>query len=109
MAEQDEWPPPRARVRASLYRAEGHLVRGEWLPAARALTDALPYAGRKERALVLGLRHLAVAGLRRKDGDGVRARRQLDRARLRLAPFVGEYVDVDVASLLWLVSREIES
>ncbi|MER3409097.1 MAG: hypothetical protein C4306_03120 [Thermoleophilia bacterium] len=95
-------------VRASLYRAEGHLVRGEWLPAARALSDALPHAEQKERVLLLGLRHLAVAGFRREDGDRVRARRQLDRARRRLAPFVGEDVGVDVGSLLWLVSRGIE-
>ncbi len=106
---EDDWPPPEARVRAALYRAEGHLGRGEWLPAARALSDAVPYATRAQRELLLGLRHLAAAGYRGAEGDRDRARRQLERARRRLGPFVGEDVDVDVASLLVLVGREVES
>jgi len=109
MADQaDDWPPPEARVRSALYRVEGHLARGEWLPAARALSEALDDASLEQRELVLGLRHLAAAGYRGAEGDRERARRQLERARRRLAPFVGEDVDVDVAALLVLVSREVE-
>lgn len=110
MADQaDDWPPPRARVRSALYRVEGHLGRGEWLAAARALSEALQYASGEQRELVLGLRHLAAAGYRTGHGDLARARRQLARAQRRLAPFVGEDVGIDVASLLVLVSREVES
>lgn len=110
MADQgDDWPPPEARIRAALYRAEGHLCRGEWLAAARAVEDGLEDARGERRRLLLGLRHLAAAGYRQEDGDRLRARRQLERARRRLAPFLGEEVDVDVAALLSLVSAEVES
>ena len=50
-----------------------------------------------------GLHHLGAAGYRAQTGDPRRARRQLERARRRLAPFP------DVAPLIDLVARDIES
>lgn len=76
---------------------EGHLLRHEYGQAARALADA---AGLGEDELVAGLRHLAAAGWRSQSGEPERARRQLDYARRRLAPFLPDAREVDVARLL---------
>jgi len=101
--ELEEWPPPEARVRSALWRAEGHLERREYFAASSTLTDALPVASAAERPLLLGLRHLSTAGYRIQDGDRVRARRQLAHARRRLSAFP------DTAALVDLVAAEVES
>jgi hypothetical protein len=73
----DEWPPPEARRRAAIWRAEGHLERQEYYAAAEALTGLQDEEAR-------GLHHLAAAGFRAEAGDAERARRQLAHARRRL-------------------------
>ena len=62
---EDEWPPPGARYRSALWRAE--------------------------------------------DDDRERARKQLEHARRRLAPYLPEQEEVDLAALFELVRREVES
>jgi hypothetical protein len=94
---EEEWPPPQARLQGILWRAEGHLFRGEYGQAAAALDEA---AGLGEHELVAGLRHLAAAGWRARNGEPERARRQLAHARRRLAPFLPESHDVEVARLV---------
>ena len=106
MGHEDDWPPPDARYRSALWRAEGHLERGEWAHAANTLDDVI---GVGDDELVRGLRHLAAAGYRARGGDRVRARRQLEHARSRLAPYLPEHEEVDVEALLELVRREVES
>jgi hypothetical protein len=93
----DEWPPPEARLQGVLWRAEGHLLRGEYAQAASALTEA---AGLGEDEFVAALRHLAAAGWRLQNDEPERARRQLAYARRRLARFLPEWRDVEVAGLL---------
>jgi hypothetical protein len=105
MEPEEEWPPPQARARAGLWRAEGHLERGEYAQAARALDDVLPDAA--EPQLVLGLRHLAAAGWRAQEGEHERARRQLDHAQRRLAPFLDGHDELDVATLVARVASEV--
>jgi len=73
----DEWPPPKARRQAAVWRAEGHIERHEFAAAADALV------GLRDRE-ARGLHHLAAAGYRTQRGELERARRQLERARLRL-------------------------
>jgi hypothetical protein len=80
--EDVEWPPPGARVRSTLWRAEGHLERGEYAQAAQALEQVFGLGG--DRVLVRGLYHLAAAGWRQQHGETERARRQLSHARSRL-------------------------
>jgi hypothetical protein len=103
---EDEWPPPDARYRSALWRAEGHLERGEWDQAAAALDDVL---GVGDDELVRGMRHLAAAGYRARDGDEIRARQQLEHARRRLEPYLPEQEEVDLESLVEVVRRVIES
>jgi hypothetical protein len=95
--EEAEWPPPDARLQGILWRAEGHLSRGEYSQASRALDEG---SGLGEDELVAGLRHLAAAGWRVQNGEPERARRQLAHARRRLAPFLPETREVEVAALL---------
>jgi hypothetical protein len=102
----DEWPPPDARYRSALWRAEGHLERGEWAQAAVTLDDVL---GLGDDELVRGLRHLAAAGYRAQDGDRERARKQMVHARRRLGPYLPEQEEVDLAALVELVRRQVES
>jgi hypothetical protein len=78
----DEWPPAAARLRSIRWRAEGHLERREFVAASAALREGF---GLGEDELLRGLYHLAAAGYRAQTGDAVRARRQLERARRRLA------------------------
>src|SRR5438132_1703356 len=73
----EEWPPPEARRRAAIWRAEGHLARQEYYAAAEALAGFHDEEAR-------GLHHLAAAGFRAECGDLGRARRQLAYARRRL-------------------------
>ncbi len=103
---EDEWPPPEARYRSALWRAEGHIERGEWGRAADALEDVL---GLGDDQLVRGLLHLVAAGYRSQDGDRERARKQLEHARRRLGPYLPEHEQVEVASLIELVREKVES
>jgi hypothetical protein len=89
---EEEWPPPDARRRGAIWRAEGHLEREEYAAAAHALEG---FSDDRAR----GLRHLAAAGYRAQAGDVVRARRQLVRAHRLL----GDH------ALLAGVERVIES
>jgi hypothetical protein len=92
-----DWPPPEARLTAILWRVEGHLERGEFVAAASAVDEG---RGLGEDELLAGLRHLAAAGYRSQIGEPDRARRQLEHARRRLAPFLPEYRGVDLAALV---------
>jgi len=78
----DEWPPPEARLRSIVWRAEGHLERREYAQAAQTLADGFGLGGDEE--LLRGLHHLAAAGWKHQEGDSPRARRQLEHARRRL-------------------------
>lgn len=106
MDEDLDWPPPDNRLRAALWRAEGHLQRGEYAAAANALEEAF---GLGEDAFARGLYHLSAAGYKRADGDRARAERQLAHARRRLAPFLPEHAEVDAAAVLDLVERDVRS
>ena len=59
--------------------------------------------------LVRGLLHLVAAGYRSEDGDRERAARQLEHARRRLAPYLPEHEEVDLAALIELVREKVES
>jgi hypothetical protein len=98
----DEWPPRENRVQAALWEAERCLERREYLRATDALARVFGLAGEREQ-LVRGLHHLAAAGYRGQTEDARGARRQLDHARRRLAPFP------DAAPLIELVGRDVES
>jgi hypothetical protein len=80
----EDWPPPEARLRSILWRAEGHLDRREFVAAAGALAEGF---GLGDDELLHGLHHLAAAGYRAQTGEQGRARRQLAHARRRLAAF----------------------
>jgi hypothetical protein len=95
--DEEEWPPPEARLQGILWDVEGRLFRGEYGQASRALDEA---AGLGDDELVAGLRHLAAAGWRVQNGEPERGRRQLEHARRRLAPFLPEAREVEVASLI---------
>jgi hypothetical protein len=103
---EDDWPPPEGRYRAALWRVEGHLDRGEWVHAALTLDDVL---GLGDDELVHGLRHLAAAGYRAGDGHTERARKQMEHARRRLEPYLPEQEEVDLAALIEVVQRAVES
>lgn len=107
MEDELDWPPPEARVRAAIWRAEGHLERGEYSAAANALAEVFELARPEEREFLRGLHHLAAAGY--KAGDERRARRQLAHARRRLALFQPTHRELDVAALLDLVERDLGS
>ena len=98
----EDWPPPEARAQAAIWEAERSLERCEYLAATSRLADVLGLGGEQEE-LVRGLHHLGAAGYRARAGEPIRARRQLERARRRLAPFP------DAAPLIDLVARDIES
>ena len=98
----DDWPPREARVQAALWDAERSLERREYLVVTSRLADVFGLAGDQEE-LVRGLHHLGAAGYRAQIGESERARRQLDKARRRLAPFP------EIAPLLDLVARDIDS
>ena len=89
-------------MQAALWEGERLLERRAYLAASSALADAFAIAGEREE-LVKGLHHLAAAGYRAQTGEGDRARRQLERARLRLAAFP------EAAPLVALVESDIES
>ena len=88
---------PRLGCRASSGAPRATSSAAEYGQASRALDEA---AGLGEDELVAGLRHLAAAGWRARNGEPERARRQLAHARRRLAPFLPEAREVEVARLL---------
>ena len=98
----DDWPPRENRVQAALWDAERSLERREYLAATSRLAPVFGLADEREQ-LVRGLHHLGAAGYRATTGDALRARRQLERARRRLASFP------DAAPLVERVARDIES
>lgn len=104
--DEEESPPPGARLTSALWRAEGHLERREFVAAARALGEV---SGLGEDDLVAALRHLAAAGYRAQTGQPVRARRQLDHARRRLAPLAPRQHDVALQPLLDAVTEVVHS
>lgn len=103
---EEEWPPPEARLASALWRAEGHFERREFFAAARTLDEA---RGLGEDSFVAALRHLAAAGYRAQCGEQARARRQLEHARRRLAPFLPETREIELGSLLDAVAVIVES
>jgi hypothetical protein len=98
----DEWPPPAARLRSAIWRAEGHIERGEYFAATDALADVFDIAGRRAE-YVRGLHHLAAAGYKHVHGNPDSARPQLGHARRRLSPFSR------AAKLIALVESQIGS
>ena len=98
----DEWPPRENRVRAALWDAEASIERREYLYATSRLASVFGLADTQEE-LVRGLHHLAAAGYRAQTGEPLRASRQLECARRRLAPFPA------AAPLIEAVARDIES
>ena len=74
-------------MQAIRWRADAHLERGEYVAAARTLTEAFELVGSGDDEVFRGLHHLAAAGYRHQTGEAQRAERQLARARRRLAPF----------------------
>jgi hypothetical protein len=106
VAEEEEWPPPEAHLTSALWRAEAHLERREFFAAARALEQA---RGLGEDEFVAALRHLAAAGYRAQTGEPERARRQLQHARRRLAPFLPETREIELQPLLAAVAVVVES
>ena len=107
MSEED-WVPAKARTRAALWGAERHLGSREYVAAADVLDDAFAYGDRDAVAVARGMRQLAAAGYRHREGDEVRARRHLGRAHARLSPFLPVYEEVDLERLLDVVAQALE-
>jgi len=105
----EDWPPPAARARASLWAAERHLRAGEYAAAGDSLGNAISCGSPGTVAVGRGLRQLAAAGYRMQAGDPFRAARLLGRARTQLAPFLPCYEEVDLDVLLDLVTASLES
>ena len=99
---EDDWPPPAARLRSAIWRAEGHIERGEYFAATDALADVFDLAG-ADAEYVHGLHHLAAAGYKHVHGNSDSARRQLAHARRRLSAFP------EAAELIDLVESRIGS
>jgi hypothetical protein len=104
--DDEEWPPRPARVRAALWQGEGHLLRREWAHGAKTLAEAVPIADDPD--VFRGLRLLCAAGYQAREGEVERARAQIARARERLAPFLPEYEDVDLAAIVAAVTEAVE-
>jgi predicted metal-dependent hydrolase len=102
LGRDDDWPPPAARLRSAVWRAEGHIERGEYFAATDALADVFDLA-RTRAEYVRGLHHLAAAGYKHRHGNPSSARRQLAHARRRLSAFP------EAAELIALVESEIGS
>jgi hypothetical protein len=98
----EDWPPPAARLRSAVWRAEGHIERGEYFAATDALADVFDVGG-TDTEYVRGLHHLAAGGYKHLHGDHSSARRQLAHARRRLSAFP------QAAELIALVERQIGS
>src|SRR5919198_5909171 len=95
----EEWPPPAARARSALWRAQEHLERAEYFHAVLTLEEVF---AREKNELARGLYHLAAAGYRHERGDADGAANQVAHARRRLEPFLGE---AEISALLHLVAR----
>jgi hypothetical protein len=102
MSEEDDWPPPEARVRAAIWQAEEHFERREYFAASSALA-AVFWIASEDEELVRGLHHLAAAGYRHQTSENARAHRQLGHARRRLAAYP------DVFPLVRLVEQDVRS
>jgi hypothetical protein len=102
LVRDDDWPPPAARLLSAIWRAEGHIERGEYFAATDALADVFEIAGTRAE-YVRGLHHLAAAGYKHLDGNPASARRQLAHARRRLSAFP------EAAELVALVESQIGS
>jgi hypothetical protein len=102
VAVDDDWPPPAARLRSAIWRAEGHIERGEYFAATDALADVFDIGGR-DAEYVRGLHHLAAAGYKHVHGNHDSASRQLAHARRQLSPFP------KAADLIALVESQIGS
>jgi hypothetical protein len=105
---EEVWPPPRASARAALWAAERHLLASEYAAAGDSLGNAFAYGSPATVAVSRGLRQLAAAGYRYQSGDTVRATRNLEHARGRLAPFEPCYDEVDITVLLEVVTASLE-
>jgi hypothetical protein len=105
----DDWPPPEARARAALWEGERRLLRAEYAAAGAALDDGVEHGRGSTATVARAMRRLAAAGYRQGSGDGERARRQLERAREELQPFLPVYEEVDLASLLRVVAAALET
>jgi hypothetical protein len=46
----EEWPPPKARLRSILWRAEEHLERREFVAASRTLAEGFGLGGGRRRS-----------------------------------------------------------
>jgi len=102
LGRDEDWPPPAARLRSAVWRAEGHIERGEYFAATDALADVFDLAGTRAEC-VRGLHHLAAAGYKHRHGNPSSARRQLAHARRRLSAFP------EAAELIALAESEIGS
>jgi hypothetical protein len=89
-------------MRSAVWRAEGHIERGEYFAATDALADVFDLAGPRAE-YVRGLHHLAAAGYKHVHGNADSARRQLAHARRRLSAFP------KAAELIALVESRIGS
>ena len=78
-----------------MQRGTRHLRKSEFFVAYEAFGFALDVAEDYDLEFIRGLRHLAAAGYKRQRGDERGARRQLDHAKRRLAPFRHSQCDVD--------------
>ena len=105
--DEEEWPPREARVRAALWAAEGHLLRGEWAQADRVLAPIARLAD--EPDLVRGLRRLAAAGYKAAEADRPRAQRNLVAARGLLEPLLVDCTEIDLATLIESVGSVVAS
>ncbi len=106
---EEEWPPPEARARAALWEGERRLLAGEYVAAGNALGGALSGGPLESAAVARGLRLLSAAGYRHLCGDDERAGRLFERARVRLAPYLPVYEEVDLDALVDLVGNAIRS
>jgi hypothetical protein len=98
----DDWPPPAARLRSAIWRAEGHIERSEYFAATDALADVFDLAD-TDAEYVRGLHHLAAAGYKYIHGNPSSARRQLAHARRRLSAYP------EAAELIALVESQVGS
>jgi len=99
------WPPREQRLRGALFQGKHRLLRGQYAQAALAFGRASAIADRGERERVRGLLHLAAAGCRRRQGDVLRAERQLAHARRRLGRDPEPVQGVELRGLLETVER----
>ncbi|HSK16707.1 MAG TPA: hypothetical protein VK915_11135 [Gaiellaceae bacterium] len=95
-----DWPPREQRLRGALFHGRRKLLRGDYAHAAGAFARAAALADAQEKERVRGLLHLASAGRRRRQGDELRARRQLAHARRRLGPEPEPVQGVELRGLL---------